>query len=152
MPITFSMPIIAFASISAIRALIPVNQSSGSGDILLNAIAAAVPSPTTSILHDLARSGPEDGWAVGKNGVTLRLSATGWEVVPSPTVVSLRGVTVDGTTAWAVGDGGVILRLVGNEWQMVSSPTGIGLLGVAAAGGEAWAVGLNGTPLHYPTP
>jgi hypothetical protein len=74
--------------------------------------------------HALALDARGDGWAVGDNGVILRVQGGRWSQVASPTSDPLLSVSIapDGQT-WAVGRAGRLLREQQGAWSLVSDVT-----------------------------
>ena len=79
-------------------------------------------SPVYRALHAIDLVSPDDGWAVGQEGVILHWDGHAWSQVVSPvTATRLHDVDmVSPTDGWAVGDyPGIILRWDGVHWSLV---------------------------------
>lgn len=76
------------------------------------------------VLHAIALDSHGGGWAVGDNGIILRLQGGQWRQQNSPTSDPLRSVNIapDGQT-WAVGLAGRLLRLQNGSWSLVGDVT-----------------------------
>ncbi|QRK08194.1 hypothetical protein JQX13_51075 [Archangium violaceum] len=96
-------------------------------------------------------SSETDVWAVGRAGLALHNTGSGWACQPTGVGKALNDVWVQGPSlAIAVGDSGTIVRWDGNAWSRMSSGTGADLHGVWGSGpSDIWAVGANGTLLHH---
>lgn len=90
--------------------------------------------------HDVFGFGPGDIWAVGDDGMILRMDGAGWRslrfdgasVLPHPLgdfsaparKVALRAVWgTSASSVYVVGDGGTALRFDGTTWRVI--PTGV---------------------------
>lgn len=93
-----------------------------------------------------------ENWAVGDDGVALRLGRGGWQSVSAaePGLMLLDVAVVRdryGETAWAVGhdaggDGVVVVRdATARRWRRLATIPGRTVHAVAAQGDSAWAVG-----------
>lgn len=82
---------------------------------------------------------------------TLPSPSPEWQVMPTRTDVTLRGVWGSSDAdVFAVGDNGTILHFDGFRWSAMSSPTVETLRGVSGtAPDNVYAGGDNGTALHY---
>jgi len=123
-----------------------------------------VRGPASSDLEGVAAVSAASAWAVGYNNghgdksLILRLTATGWRRVPSPSPArrcigaALSGVAATAASAWAVGGYGcgprtLTLHWDGTAWKQVPSPTPAGsnylrAVVITPAGG-AFAVGSS---------
>ncbi len=123
-------------------------------------------TPTSGFMNSIDALSPNDVWAVGENGSTLRTviehwDGTAWTVVPSPSPGENYGTFLQSVTAvspddvWAAGETGapaagfgvtVIEHWDGSEWSLVPSPNPgkkWNYLGAISADstGDAWASG-----------
>jgi hypothetical protein len=65
----------------------------------------------------LGGSGPDDFWAVGLNGASVRYHAGAWATLPTGTNQIVWSVwSPSATAAWAVGNNGTLLRWDGAAW------------------------------------
>ncbi len=106
---------------------------------------AQVTSPVNQGLNAIDLLAPDDGWAVGQQGVILRWDGRAWSQVDSPVTVTLNDIDmVSPTDGWAVGDyPGVILRWDGVQWSQVDvSPLYSDLYGIdMLSSTDGWVVG-----------
>ena len=113
---------------------------------------ALVPSRTTVDLRGVGGSAPDDVWAVGADGTTLRRGADGWEPVDAPAAqgAGLNAVYVVGPgQALAVGDVGTALRWDGDVWNREASGVLVRIEAVHGRGlDDAWAVTEDGRVLR----
>jgi len=79
--------------------------------------------------------------------------ALSWREVPSPTVNTLRSVSmIDSNDGWAVGDNGTIIRWNGLSWSIVNIPeiVSVDLASVFMVNtNDGWIVGESGTVLRW---
>jgi hypothetical protein len=99
--------------------------------------------------------GSGDGWAVGDNGMTIRISSTNNASTVangsagSNNLYGVAGVP-SSTHVWAVGTNGYVGRYDGASWSRIMSGTTVDLSGVAAlAENDVWFAGNGGTLLHW---
>lgn len=123
-------------------------------------IAVAIdPSAFTYPMTDVHGSSADVLWAVGDNGLTVRITgAQGdeptYEMFNSQTLNGLRGVwTASESEAWAVGGSGTIRHYSGDNvfWDVVADvPTTRHLNAVwGTSPSDVWAVGDDAVVLHY---
>lgn len=82
-------------------------------------------NPTTGLqqVNDISFISPDQGVAVGDNGVILNYLNGEWSLTESPVNTTLNAVEfIHPNLAWAVGYAGVILRYNGNNWVKAISP------------------------------
>jgi hypothetical protein len=140
--------------------------STATGSPIAATYASQEPFPSDALLYAVAASSPDDVWAVGSLGPSLRSSTlaehwdgTAWTAVPTPSFgirSSLDAVTVlSAANAWAVGSytlhspripKKLLLHWDGNSWQRApvgrSSHDGRALAGIAALSPtDIWVVG-----------
>lgn len=109
--------------------------------------------PLSWPLRAVSFDAPDDGWAVGDNGVRVHWDGRQWSVVLPPASMNktLRAVSMlSPSDGWAAGYSGTILHYDGAQWQSVPSQTSLDLYSIAMASPtEGWAVGDSGVMLHY---
>jgi hypothetical protein len=111
--------------------------------------------PITDTLYGLWLDPGGELWAVGDNGVSLRLpSASGSpvaEVNKTGTTARLHGLWgVSAQELWAAGAFGTILKWNGTSWSSYASDTGADLFSIwGAAPDDIWAVGRGGAMVHF---
>ena len=97
-----------------------VGQSApGGGTILFGSNGLFTPAggDVDHPIMDVALTSPNDGWAVGFEGVIYHESFNRWEPVTSPTTADLFGLALASSNeGWAVGSDGVILHLRNEAW------------------------------------
>ena len=106
---------------------------------------------TGTHLRGVADDGAKGFWAVGDNGVTVRITADGdpqVRVAAEAAGQRLSGVALVGKDVVAVGHGGIALRWDGSDWKAEKTGVQFNLTAIATHGGEAWAVGEFGTVIH----
>lgn len=70
-------------------------------------------------LNAIAMVSPDEGWAVGLDGLLLHFFHGSWRKVPGPTSQSLWGIAmVSPTQGWAVGEQGTILHYAHDAWRL----------------------------------
>jgi len=95
------------------------------------------------------------GWAVGSNGLLLKLEEGQWssspqsETLTHETLLSVN-FTPDGSHGWALGNRGTLLSWNGRQWQSASPPqmqkkTLFKIAWLTADGPRAWALTGDGT-------
>ncbi len=87
-----------------------------------------------------------DGWAVGEQGLVLRLRDGVWLRAAAPEAFEGRrlwGVDRDGAgRVWVVGERGLIAHYDGSDWRIVESPTTRSLFAIDMVGArDGWAAG-----------
>ncbi|NQY92446.1 MAG: hypothetical protein HRT46_12440, partial [Deltaproteobacteria bacterium] len=114
--------------------------------------------PSTADFYDISFTKKNEGWIVGSGGTILHrpLGSTTWEVLPSGTSASLRGVSATDPTGvyWAstfiVGDAGTLIELNGTTLKATSGITAANLTAVSTVLGDGcWAVGEGGVILQH---
>jgi photosystem II stability/assembly factor-like uncharacterized protein len=91
---------------------------------------SAMPDPVSSDLYGVWGTSPSHAYAVGANGVILRLDASGvWQSMISGVADDIVAVSGDDGTVWAVTRTGSALRLDGTTWRIEPWP------GIAGYGG-----------------
>lgn len=106
-------------------------------------------------LYDITFTGPERGFAVGRNGRIVRSADGGatWQATVFENLGYLRGVAfADRNRGWVVGDAGAILQTAdgGDSWRVLNEPLSDDLYSIDFTGRGfcGWAVGARGTILH----
>ena len=102
-------------------------------------------------LEDIQMLSDTSGWAVGKQGIVLKLTKGKWIRYNSPTDDELNSISMaDENFGWIVGDRGTILKYTNGTWKKDSSDVRILLHSVKTVNREkAWAVGQGSTLLEY---
>lgn len=102
-------------------------------------------------LHDVQMLSPEEGWAVGKQGIILHFKSGKWNIFPSPTNYELRSISMaDRNSGWIVGDHGTILKYSDGKWIPVPTEFRVGFNSVKSVNGnKAWIVGNRSLLLEY---
>lgn len=92
-----------------------------------------------------------NGWAVGQQGVILRLQDGAWSQVYSPVTHHLLGMSfVSPNDGWIVGTRGTFLHWDGRAWAPVRVPEASATLSVAMRSThDGWAVGELGKVFHW---
>ena len=90
-------------------------------------------------------------YAVGDAGSVLHYDGTDWNVMPTPTVATLRAVYgFSDSSVFACGQNGAILRYDGTDWTRMSSPIETSLYSLwGATENDLWTCGINGELAHY---
>jgi photosystem II stability/assembly factor-like uncharacterized protein len=90
---------------------------------------------------------PEDGWAIGGDGLIMRLRNGKWERVPSPLATFLNDISmVSPTEGWIASTLG-FLRYVNGRWSVVDEPAArnMSLFSVEMlSADEGWVAGSRG--------
>ena len=97
--------------------------------------------PTTESFKSVSIVDPNNGWAVGWNGVIIRWDGTKWNNV---TIFGSWNSLdmLDSTDGWAVGPAGSIILWDGTSWSRVECPINSPLESVDMVGSTyGWAVG-----------
>jgi hypothetical protein len=94
-------------------------------------------------LRGLDMVAPENGWAVGKQGVIVHWDGKEWMPADSPTDKDLDQVSFfDPDSGWAVSRQGVIIRFIAGQWleysTLAPAPRAIAL----DSNGGGWMLGL----------
>ncbi|MBM4353085.1 MAG: hypothetical protein FJ109_04700 [Deltaproteobacteria bacterium] len=104
----------------------------------------------TQNLHGVFIRTPEDGWAVGEQGVIVHYDGVSFSLA-GLFDVTLRDVfALSAENVWAVGNSGTVLRFDQGNWNQEPTGTVATLRGIWSDPlGNVWAVGDNGTVLRF---
>jgi photosystem II stability/assembly factor-like uncharacterized protein len=117
---------------------------------------AVDPWPNSRRLTGIDMISPEEGWAVGGDGLIIRYNDDQWKLAESIDSVEFQSVDMlSARSGWAVGyhqssNEGVVYRFDGVNWVKVD----VGIIGRLndidmISPEEGWAVGNGGTILHF---
>lgn len=112
----------------------------------------AMSSGTTTDLNDVWVESATSAFAVGNNGVAVRLTGSTWAVTPTAVFTEqLNSVWAAGNNIWfSVGTNGTLLRFSNGAWARAVSPTSVNLRDVFGnANNDVYAVGEVGTVVWF---
>lgn len=126
------------------------NTSDGGASWTLNPVPSGVNGHLHRIFFPTLANGEKSttGYAVGDNGIVLRITDAGSPEmnitkVPTPTTITLRGLHFwDNLTGIVVGDGGTVLKTTdgGATWAAMPVPTTVTLYDVSFQGPEVGVI------------
>lgn len=108
------------------------------------------PNEMSNDLLGVAFRAPDDGWAVGDQGVFIHYDGHVWRHIEHFTHETIYSVALSATDGWAVGTGGTTIRLGSDgKWFEVTTPIITTNRAVTIVANNAWLVGDHGAVFEY---